>query len=79
MSDQTDPADLGLLEAADQMRAGRLSAVELTEACLRRIEERNGGELVGVGVAEQHHALVAQPRPRRGIGGGGIGAFEHPA
>jgi len=40
----TDPADLGLLDAAHEMRAGRLSAVELTEACLRRIEERNGGE-----------------------------------
>ena len=39
-----DPADLGVLEAAHEMRAGRLSAAELTEACLRRIEERNGGE-----------------------------------
>jgi aspartyl-tRNA(Asn)/glutamyl-tRNA(Gln) amidotransferase subunit A len=40
----TDPADLSLLEAAQEMRAGRLSAAELTEACLRRIDERNGGE-----------------------------------
>jgi len=39
----TDPADLGVLEAADLLRAGRLSAVELTDACLRRIETRNGG------------------------------------
>jgi aspartyl-tRNA(Asn)/glutamyl-tRNA(Gln) amidotransferase subunit A len=39
-----DPADLGVLEAAREMRAGRMSAVELTEACLRRIDERNGGE-----------------------------------
>jgi aspartyl-tRNA(Asn)/glutamyl-tRNA(Gln) amidotransferase subunit A len=42
--DQTHPADLGVLEAAHEMRAGRLSAVELTEACQRRIDERNGGE-----------------------------------
>lgn len=43
-SDPTDPADLGVLDAAHQMRAGRLSAVELTEACLRRIEQLGGGE-----------------------------------
>jgi aspartyl-tRNA(Asn)/glutamyl-tRNA(Gln) amidotransferase subunit A len=39
-----DAADLGVLEAAHEMRAGRLSSVELTEACLRRIEKRNGAE-----------------------------------
>lgn len=38
-----DPADLGVLDVAKLLRARRLSAVELTEACLRRIEERNGG------------------------------------
>ena len=38
------PADLGVLEAAASLRAGELSAVELTEACLQRIGERNGGE-----------------------------------
>ena len=38
-----DPAGLGVLEAANLLRSGRLSSVELTEACLRRIEERNGG------------------------------------
>lgn len=36
-------ADLGLLEAAEQLRSGGLSALELTEACLQRIEQRNGG------------------------------------
>lgn len=36
-------ADFGILEAASALRGRRLSAVELTEACLRRIEERNGG------------------------------------
>jgi aspartyl-tRNA(Asn)/glutamyl-tRNA(Gln) amidotransferase subunit A len=39
----TDPADLGVLDAAGLLATGRLSAAELTDACLRRIEERNGG------------------------------------
>ena len=39
----SDAADLGVLEAAEQLRARRLSSAELTDACLRRIEERNGG------------------------------------
>ena len=38
-----DPADLGVLEAAALLSAGRMSSVELTEACLRRIDHRNGG------------------------------------
>ena len=42
--DATDPADLGVLEAAALLRERRLSASELTEACLRRIQERNGGQ-----------------------------------
>ena len=40
---RADPTDLGVLEAAELLRSGRLSAVELTDACLRRIEKRNGG------------------------------------
>jgi aspartyl-tRNA(Asn)/glutamyl-tRNA(Gln) amidotransferase subunit A len=40
----TDPADLSVLEASALLRARRLSAAELADACLRRIEERNGGE-----------------------------------
>jgi aspartyl-tRNA(Asn)/glutamyl-tRNA(Gln) amidotransferase subunit A len=43
LSQHADPADLGVLEAAELLRSGRLSAVELTEACLRRIDTRNGG------------------------------------
>ncbi len=39
----SDPADLGVLEAAAQLRARRLSAVELLAACQARIEKRNGG------------------------------------
>jgi aspartyl-tRNA(Asn)/glutamyl-tRNA(Gln) amidotransferase subunit A len=40
----TDPADLGVLEAAGELRARRLSARELLDAVLARIDERNGGE-----------------------------------
>jgi aspartyl-tRNA(Asn)/glutamyl-tRNA(Gln) amidotransferase subunit A len=39
----TDPADLGLLEAAALLRSGALSAVELLESCQARIAARNGG------------------------------------
>ena len=41
----TDPADLGVLEAHALLRDHKLSAVELTAACLRRIDERNGGHV----------------------------------
>ncbi len=43
MTTSVTPADLGLLEASAELRAGQLSARELTEACLQRIEDRNGG------------------------------------
>ena len=39
----SDAADLGVLEAAERLRSRELSSIELTEACLRRIEQRNGG------------------------------------
>jgi len=39
----TDPADLGVLQAADLLRRRALSATELLAACQRRIAERNGG------------------------------------
>ena len=39
----SDPADLGVLEAAGLLRDRALSSAELTEACLARIEDRNGG------------------------------------
>src|SRR3954464_4942832 len=43
MSPATDPADLGALEAARELRARRLSARGLLAAVLARIEARNGG------------------------------------
>lgn len=39
----SDPAQFGVLEAASALRARQLSAIELAEACLRQIHERNGG------------------------------------
>jgi aspartyl-tRNA(Asn)/glutamyl-tRNA(Gln) amidotransferase subunit A len=44
IDDNPDPADLGVVAAAAALHERRLSARELTEACLRAIEERNGGE-----------------------------------
>jgi aspartyl-tRNA(Asn)/glutamyl-tRNA(Gln) amidotransferase subunit A len=40
----THPADLDLLDASALLRSRELSAVELLEASLARIDERNGGE-----------------------------------
>ncbi|HTR33718.1 MAG TPA: hypothetical protein VMH47_07565, partial [Gaiellaceae bacterium] len=38
----SDPADLGVLDAAALLSERRLSSRELTEACLARIRERDG-------------------------------------
>lgn len=43
-SPATDPAELGLLDAAALLHDRTLSAEELLAACARRIAERNGGE-----------------------------------
>jgi aspartyl-tRNA(Asn)/glutamyl-tRNA(Gln) amidotransferase subunit A len=54
----TDPADLGILDAAALLRDRRLSAVELTQACLDRIKQRNGGPPTHAGAAEAINAWV---------------------
>jgi len=54
----SDPAELGVLEAAAALAERRLSALELTEACLRRIEERNGGPPSFDGAADAINAWV---------------------
>jgi aspartyl-tRNA(Asn)/glutamyl-tRNA(Gln) amidotransferase subunit A len=54
----TDPADLGVLEAASLLRGRALSAAELTEACLARIEERNGGAPTFEGAPDAVNAWV---------------------
>jgi len=51
-----DVADLGVLEAAALLRSRDLSAVELTDACLRRIDERNGGPPTADGGPDQINA-----------------------
>jgi aspartyl-tRNA(Asn)/glutamyl-tRNA(Gln) amidotransferase subunit A len=40
----SDLADLGVLAASELLRARKVSALELLDACEGRIEERNGGE-----------------------------------
>jgi aspartyl-tRNA(Asn)/glutamyl-tRNA(Gln) amidotransferase subunit A len=52
----TDPADLGVLEAAAALRSRSLSAVELLEACQARIAARNGGEPTFDGAPEAINA-----------------------
>lgn len=56
--DATNPADLGLLEAAALLRSGRLSAVELLEACQARIASRNGGAPTFDGALDAINAWV---------------------
>jgi aspartyl-tRNA(Asn)/glutamyl-tRNA(Gln) amidotransferase subunit A len=63
---QTEPADLGVLEAAAGLRRRELSSVELTESCLRRIEERNGGPPSHDGVPEAINAF-ARVYPERAM------------
>jgi aspartyl-tRNA(Asn)/glutamyl-tRNA(Gln) amidotransferase subunit A len=54
----TDPADLDLLEGAALLQSRELSAVELLDACLARIAERNGGEPSFDGAPEAVNAWV---------------------
>jgi aspartyl-tRNA(Asn)/glutamyl-tRNA(Gln) amidotransferase subunit A len=54
----TDPADLGVLEAAALLRTRSLSAVELLDACQARIAARNGGEPTFDGAPDAINAWV---------------------
>jgi aspartyl-tRNA(Asn)/glutamyl-tRNA(Gln) amidotransferase subunit A len=54
----THPVDLGVLGAAELLRRRELSSAELTEACLERIEERNGGDPTFEGAPEAINAWV---------------------
>jgi aspartyl-tRNA(Asn)/glutamyl-tRNA(Gln) amidotransferase subunit A len=54
----TDAADLGVLEAAELLASGKLSCTELTEACLRRIDARNGGPPTFDGAPDRVNAWV---------------------
>src|SRR5690348_18295667 len=54
----SDAADLGVLEAAELLRARQLSSAELTDACLQRIEDRNGGSPTLDGAPDAVNAWV---------------------
>jgi len=54
----SSPADLDVLAATELLRARRLSAAELLDACLARIEERNGGEPTFDGAPDAVNAFV---------------------
>ena len=54
----SDPADLGVLEASALLHSRALSAAELTEACLARIEARNGGPPTFEGAPDAVNAFV---------------------
>jgi aspartyl-tRNA(Asn)/glutamyl-tRNA(Gln) amidotransferase subunit A len=54
----TDPAELGVLEAAGELRARRLSARDLLAAVLARIDARNGGEPTFDGAPDAVNAWV---------------------
>ena len=54
----TDPADLGVLEAAALLRSRSLSAVELLNACQARIAARNGGDPTFDGAPDAINAWV---------------------
>lgn len=53
----SNPADLGLLEAASLLRAGKLSSTELVKACQDRIARRNG-EISFAGTASDVNAWI---------------------
>jgi aspartyl-tRNA(Asn)/glutamyl-tRNA(Gln) amidotransferase subunit A len=54
----SSPADLGVIEAATMLRARQLSSAELTDACLRRIEELGGAEPTLDGAPDAINAFV---------------------
>lgn len=54
----TNPADLGVVEAASLLQARRLSPTELLTACHDRINRRNGGSPTFDGAADSVNAWV---------------------
>jgi aspartyl-tRNA(Asn)/glutamyl-tRNA(Gln) amidotransferase subunit A len=54
----SSPADLDVLQASELLRARELSAVELLDACLERIEQRNGGAPTFDGAPDAVNAFV---------------------
>ena len=58
----TEPASLGVREAADAVRAGRVSPVELVEACLARIRALDGALEAWAHVDAEGALAVARER-----------------
>jgi aspartyl-tRNA(Asn)/glutamyl-tRNA(Gln) amidotransferase subunit A len=54
----TDATSLGVVEAAGLLASGQMSSIELTEACLHRIEERNGPSPTFDGAPDRINAWV---------------------
>jgi aspartyl-tRNA(Asn)/glutamyl-tRNA(Gln) amidotransferase subunit A len=74
----TDPADLGVVDAAAALAARTLSSRELTESCLARIRERDGersfdGDLASINAwvrVYEEDALAAADRADAGLAEG---------
>jgi aspartyl-tRNA(Asn)/glutamyl-tRNA(Gln) amidotransferase subunit A len=60
-----NPADLELVECAALLQANLLASTELTKACLRRLEERNGPLNAWVRVYESKALAMAAAADRR--------------
>ena len=65
----SDPTDLGVLEAVDAIRAGRLSATELTEASLARIAATDG-EVLAWTTVDKDGARAAARKHDEGLEAG---------
>jgi len=63
-SSEPSPADLGLAEVSGLIRRGAISPVELTQACLDRIESRNPALNAFVTVTAQQALADARERTR---------------
>jgi aspartyl-tRNA(Asn)/glutamyl-tRNA(Gln) amidotransferase subunit A len=72
----THPADLTLLDAAAEMAGGRLSAVELTTACLERIEARDGVYGAWIRVYPERALQAARAADLRRAEGRSLGVLD---
>ncbi len=69
-------ADLGLTDAAAAVREGRTTAVELTEDCLRRVEEVDGGIQAWAFLDSEHALRQARAADGYRMAGGPLGPLH---
>jgi len=69
-------ADLGLSDAAAAIREGRVSAVELTEDCLRRVQEVDGTILAWAFLDPEHALRQAQAADDHRMAGRPLGPLH---